>query len=103
MDELPRLLNVICGQMSLVGPRLPTNRHDEVSDVVAHYASQRGLKPGLASWSQVRGLPADPASVQETNQRIEFERWYIDNWSVWLDLKIVLRSFLWRIPSKMRH
>lgn len=87
LDELPQLINVIKGEMSLVGPR-PTllyqvERYDE---------RQRGrlkVKPGVTGWAQVNGRNA-----LTWPERIELDLWYIANWSLWLDLKIIIKTFI---------
>jgi lipopolysaccharide/colanic/teichoic acid biosynthesis glycosyltransferase len=87
MDELPQLFSVLGGQMSLVGPRPhavdPTG---EFSDPIARYATEHHLKPGIIGWA-----PREAAWVEQLSHRVDFERWYIDNWSIWLDLRILLR------------
>jgi len=87
MDELPQLFSVLGGQMSLVGPRPhavdPTG---EFSDPIARYATEHHLKPGIIGWA-----PREAARVEQLSHRVDFERWYIDNWSIWLDLRILLR------------
>jgi lipopolysaccharide/colanic/teichoic acid biosynthesis glycosyltransferase len=83
LDELPNLLNVLRGEMSLVGPR-PT-----VQVQVAQYTvRQRGrlaVEPGITGWAQVRGRAALP-----WHERIELDLWYVENWSLWLDLRILV-------------
>jgi lipopolysaccharide/colanic/teichoic acid biosynthesis glycosyltransferase len=90
MDELPQLFSVLGGQMSLVGPRPhAVDPKGEFSDPIARYATQHHLKPGIICWA-----PREATQVEQLNQRIDFERWYIDNWSIWLDLRILLRAFV---------
>jgi lipopolysaccharide/colanic/teichoic acid biosynthesis glycosyltransferase len=92
IDELPQLFSVLGGQMSLVGP-LPhaIDAKGEFSDPIARYATQNHLKPGIIGWA-----PREAAQVEQLNHRVDFERWYIDNWSIWLDLRILLRFLVWR-------
>src|SRR3954447_20953975 len=91
IDELPQLLNVLNGNMCLVGPRPHALAHDnEFDKIVRNYAFRRRVKPGLTGWAQIngcRGPTPTPASVE---RRVEYDLWYIDNWSLWLDLKILL-------------
>src|SRR4051794_2261453 len=91
IDELPQLLNVLNGNMCLVGPRPHAMAHDnEFDKIVRNYAFRHRVKPGLTGWAQVngcRGPTPTPASVE---RRVEYDLWYIDNWSLWLDLKILL-------------
>ena len=92
IDELPQLFSVLGGQMSLVGPRPHAiDAKGEFSDPIARYATQHHLKPGMIGWA-----PREAAQVQQLNHRVDFERWYIDNWSIWLDLRILLRFLVWR-------
>ena len=87
MDELPQLFSVLGGQMSLVGPRPhAVDPKGEFSDPIARYATQHHLKPGIIGWA-----PREAAQVEQLSHRVDFERWYIDNWSIWLDLRILLR------------
>jgi len=85
LDELPQLFNVIKGEMSLVGPR-PTLRYQ----VEAYDAVQRRrlkIKPGITGWAQINGRNAIP-----WEDRIKLDVWYVDNWSLWLDFKILGRT-----------
>ena len=92
MDELPQLFSVLGGQMSLVGPRPHAiDAKGEFSDPIARYATHHHIKPGIIGWAQIKRLPREAAQVEQLNQRVDFERWYIDNWSIWLDLRILLR------------
>ena len=87
IDELPQLFSVLGGQMSLVGPRPHAiDAKGEFSDPIARYATQHRLKPGIIGWA-----PREAAQVEQLSHRVDFERWYIDNWSIWLDLRILLR------------
>lgn len=91
IDELPQIINVLNGTMSLVGPRPHAIAHDnEFDKIVRNYAFRRRVKPGLTGWAQVhgcRGPTPTPASIQE---RVEHDLWYIDNWSLSLDIAILL-------------
>jgi len=87
LDELPQLLNVLRGEMSLVGPR------PDLVEQVAHYTEsdrrRLAVRPGITGWSQIHGREEIPWP-----ERIEQDNWYVENWSLALDLKIVLRTFL---------
>jgi putative colanic acid biosynthesis UDP-glucose lipid carrier transferase len=91
IDELPQLFNVLNGSMSLVGPRPHAMSHDdEFEKIVSNYAFRRRVKPGLTGWAQVngcRGPTPTPASIEE---RVQHDLWYIDNWSISLDIAILL-------------
>ena len=86
LDELPQLVNVLLGQMSLVGPRA------DLVEQAAHYTDEEARRltvlPGITGWAQVHGR--DSVTWQE---RFRMDLWYIDNWSLWLDLKIVFMTF----------
>ncbi len=86
LDELPQLVNVLRGQMSLVGPRA------DLVEQAAHYTDEEARRltvlPGITGWAQVHGR--DSVTWQE---RFRMDLWYIDNWSLWLDVKIVFKTF----------
>lgn len=93
IDELPQLLNVLNGTMSLVGPRPHAVAHDSQFDkVVSNYAFRHQLKPGLTGWAQVNGHRGPTPTLSEIQSRVEYDLWYIDNWSLRLDLMIMLRT-----------
>ncbi len=93
LDELPQLLNVIAGQMSLVGPRPHALAHDhEFQRKIALYARRHNVKPGITGWAQVNGLRGETDTDEKMASRIALDHWYIDNWSFWLDLGILLRT-----------
>lgn len=89
IDELPQLINVLLGEMSLVGPR-PERPHfvREFSRKVPRYLERHDVAPGITGWAQVNGLRGN-TSVEE---RTRYDLFYIENWSVWLDLKILFRT-----------
>jgi Undecaprenyl-phosphate glucose phosphotransferase len=91
IDELPQLLNVLRGDMSLVGPRPHALAHDDhYGDLMADYAFRHHVKPGITGWAQVRGYRGETARVEQMKGRIDCDLWYINNWSLLLDLKIIL-------------
>jgi Undecaprenyl-phosphate glucose phosphotransferase len=93
IDELPQLLNVIAGDMSLVGPRPQAAAHNtEYEKIIANYAFRYHVKPGITGWAQVNGLRGETQTVDLMAQRVEFDLWYINNWSLWLDFRILLRT-----------
>ena len=94
IDELPQFLNVLRGEMSLVGPRPHATVHnDEYEKLIWKYAFRHHVKPGITGWAQVHGLRGETATVEVMEKRVELDLWYINNWSLWLDVKILLRTF----------
>jgi Undecaprenyl-phosphate glucose phosphotransferase len=93
IDELPQLLNVLGGSMSLVGPRPHAIAHDDQFDnAVMNYAFRRRVKPGLTGWAQVHGCRGPTPTTDHIERRVEHDLWYIDNWSLRLDLVILLQT-----------
>jgi Undecaprenyl-phosphate glucose phosphotransferase len=93
IDELPQLLNVLAGDMSIVGPRPHAVAHDDYySQLIEDYAFRHHAKPGITGWAQVKGLRGETPHVENMKARIEKDIWYIDNWSIWLDLMIIVRT-----------
>jgi lipopolysaccharide/colanic/teichoic acid biosynthesis glycosyltransferase len=91
IDELPQLLNVLKGEMSLVGPRPHARAHDdEYARLIANYSFRHHMKPGITGWAQVSGLRGATPTVDLMERRLERDLWYINNWSIWLDIKTVL-------------
>lgn len=90
VDELPQLLNVLRGHMSLVGPRPHAVAHDDgYTKVIAKYAFRQHVKPGLTGWAQVNGFRGETARLEQMERRVDCDLWYVKNWSFWLDLKIL--------------
>ena len=90
IDELPQLINVIRGQMSLVGPRPHAVAHDDgYAKLIANYAFRQHVRPGLTGWAQVNGFRGETARLELMEQRVKHDLWYIKHWSFWLDLRIV--------------
>ncbi len=101
IDELPQLLNVIKGDMSLIGPRPHALAHDDhYGRLIATYASRHHVKPGMSGWAQVNGQRGETAQVEDMRKRVQLDVWYINNWSLTLDLKIILQTCLEVIRQK---
>jgi Undecaprenyl-phosphate glucose phosphotransferase len=95
IDELPQLLNVLKGEMSIVGPRPHAIAHDNHYDQrIATYAFRQHVKPGITGWAQVNGLRGETRQLCEMEARVEHDLWYINNWSIWLDIRIIIRTAL---------
>lgn len=93
LDELPQLLNVLMGEMSLVGPRPHAVQHDvEYSRRITDYFARRNIKPGITGLAQVRGFRGETRDIEQMIQRVESDIEYINNWSLWLDFVILLRT-----------
>jgi exopolysaccharide biosynthesis polyprenyl glycosylphosphotransferase len=93
IDELPQLLNVLAGEMSLVGPRPHAVAHDvQYRSLIAGYARRHDVKPGITGWAQVRGFRGETPSLELMARRVEHDLWYVEHWSFWLDCKIVLQT-----------
>ncbi|HET6219387.1 MAG TPA: undecaprenyl-phosphate glucose phosphotransferase [Acidobacteriaceae bacterium] len=104
VDELPQLLNVLKGNMSLVGPRPhPPNTKAEdklFGDVVAKYAFRHRVKPGITGWAQVNGWRGETKTVEQIENRVACDLAYIENWSIWLDLRIMVLTITREILSR---
>ncbi len=93
LDELPQLFNVIDGSMSLVGPRPHATAHNEhYRKLIRGYMLRHKVKPGITGLAQVRGYRGETETLEKMQKRIEFDHKYIQEWSLWLDLKIILRT-----------
>jgi putative colanic acid biosynthesis UDP-glucose lipid carrier transferase len=90
IDELPQLVNVLCGDMSLVGPRPHAIAHDnEYSRLIGTYAQRHKMLPGITGWAQVNGFRGETRDLHTMEQRVESDIWYVEYWSLWLDLRII--------------
>ena len=91
LDELPQLFNVIQGSMSLVGPRPhPLKLDDDFRHVIPALHSRYCVKPGITGWAQINGYRGETRQLHDMLGRIDHDRHYIRNWSLWLDLRIVV-------------
>jgi Undecaprenyl-phosphate glucose phosphotransferase len=91
LDELPQLLNVLQGHMSIVGPRPHAVEHDDYYEtIVSRYASRHRVKPGITGWAQVNGFRGETEIVEKMAKRIEYDLQYMENWSLAFDLKIIV-------------
>lgn len=90
LDELPQFINVFLGQMSVVGPRPHMLKHTEdYSQVLNEYMIRHFVKPGVTGWAQVNGFRGEIKRKEQLRNRIEHDIWYLENWSLWLDMRII--------------
>jgi polysaccharide biosynthesis protein PslA len=95
IDEIPQLFNVLTGDMSLVGPRPHALTHDrEYERRISLYARRHNVKPGITGWAQIHGLRGATDTEDKMRRRVEYDLFYIDNWSLWLDMIIIARTVL---------
>ena len=100
IDELPQLINVLRGEMSIVGPRPHAMAHDQrYIDRLSRYARRHNVKPGITGWAQVNGHRGEIRNDSEMLARLEHDLYYVDNWSLWLDIKIMFMT----VFSKKAH
>ncbi|WP_284507209.1 undecaprenyl-phosphate glucose phosphotransferase [Caballeronia sp. ATUFL_M2_KS44] len=93
LDELPQFLNVLRGEMSVVGPRPHAIEHDALyQDVVDGYIHRYRIKPGITGWAQVNGLRGETDSIDKMQQRVEHDLFYLSNWSLAFDVRIVMAT-----------
>ncbi|MCA1931510.1 undecaprenyl-phosphate glucose phosphotransferase, partial [Rheinheimera sp.] len=94
LDELPQFINVLKGDMSVVGPRPHAVAHNEqYRKLVAFYMLRHKVKPGITGWAQINGWRGETDSLEKMEKRIEYDLNYIKNWSLWWDAKIVFLTF----------
>ncbi len=93
IDELPQLWNVLKGDMSLVGPRPHMLSHtEEYSQLIDKYMVRHMVKPGITGWAQVNGYRGATRQLWQMEKRVRYDVWYIEHWSLLLDLKIMVRT-----------
>src|SRR3954463_7387364 len=97
IDELPQLINVLKGDMSLVGPRPHALSHNrEYERKIALYARRHNVLPGITGWAQVNGFRGETDTDEKMRARVDHDLFYIDNWSPWFDLRILLKTVVSR-------
>jgi putative colanic acid biosynthesis UDP-glucose lipid carrier transferase len=99
LDELPQLFNVLQGTMSIVGPRPHANAHNEhYRRLIRGYMVRHKVRPGITGWAQAHGWRGETETLDKMERRVEYDLWYIRNWSILLDLKIILLTLVrgWR-------
>jgi exopolysaccharide biosynthesis polyprenyl glycosylphosphotransferase len=97
IDELPQLFNVLVGDMSIVGPRPhPTAQNEAFAELISSFSRRHNVKPGITGWAQANGYRGDTDTLEKMQRRVEHDLYYIDNWSLLLDLKIMVMTILSR-------
>ncbi len=95
LDELPQFWNVIQGSMSIVGPRPHAVAHnEEYRQLIEGYMLRHKVKPGITGWAQANGLRGETETLDKMKARVDFDLYYINHWSIWLDLKIILMTIM---------
>ena len=104
LDELPQFFNVLNGSMSIVGPRPHAVEHNEYyKELIPKYMWRHKVKPGITGWAQINGLRGDTSSIDLMKTRVEYDLFYIENWSVWFDLKVIFLTCFSLIHGKNAH
>jgi len=94
IDELPQLLNVLVGDMSLIGPRPHALAHDTYFEqILSDYAYRHHVKPGMTGWAQCNGARGATPTIDHISERVKLDLWYINNWTLWLDVQILIKTF----------
>jgi putative colanic acid biosynthesis UDP-glucose lipid carrier transferase len=95
LDELPQFWNVLQGTMSIVGPRPHAIAHnEEYRQLIEGYMLRHKVKPGITGWAQVNGLRGETETLDKMKSRIDYDLYYINHWSIWFDLKIILMTII---------
>ena len=101
IDELPQFLNVLNGDMSIVGPRPHMVEHDiHYSNLFNNFLKRHKCNPGLTGWAQVNGLRGATPKPEIMEKRMDYDLWYLNNWTIWLDFYIILKTFYALIKYK---
>jgi putative colanic acid biosynthesis UDP-glucose lipid carrier transferase len=95
LDELPQFINVLQGKMSIVGPRPHAVSHNEqYRKLIGGYMLRHKVKPGITGWAQINGLRGETETIEKMQARIDYDLYYINHWSIWLDLKIIFMTIV---------
>jgi putative colanic acid biosynthesis UDP-glucose lipid carrier transferase len=104
LDELPQFLNVLKGDMSIVGPRPHAVAHDKFyQQQIDAYLLRHHVKPGITGWAQVNGWRGETGEIEKMEMRVKYDLYYINNWSIWFDLRIIFMTVLMMITGKNAH
>jgi putative colanic acid biosynthesis UDP-glucose lipid carrier transferase len=104
LDELPQFINVLMGEMSIVGPRPHAVSHNEqYRKLIDGYMLRHKVKPGITGWAQINGWRGETDELEKMQKRVEYDLEYIRNWSVWFDIKIVFLTIFKGFVSKTAY
>lgn len=108
LDELPQLFNVLSGKLSLVGPRphavnAQSSRHEQFNQIVEGYSARHRLPPGITGWAQIHGWRGEIDDPDKLRERFAHDLFYIENWSLWLDLLILMRTPLCLLDTRRAY
>ncbi len=95
IDEIPQIINVLLGQMSIVGPRPHALAHEErFEEDFDLFSRRRRVLPGITGWAQVNGCRGETRTAEDVRKRMDYDLYYIDNWSIWFDIEIIVRTLM---------
>ncbi len=95
LDELPQFFNTLTGRMSIVGPRPHAKAHNEqYRKLIQKYMLRHTVKPGITGWAQINGWRGETKTLDKMEKRVQFDLYYIDNWSFWMDIKIIMLTII---------
>lgn len=104
LDELPQLFNVLKGDMSLVGPRPHALAHNhDYAQKIENYSGRHKVKPGITGWAQVNGCRGETSETEHMAERVRYDLEYIDNWSLYFDIKILAMTVFAVLSPKNAH
>jgi putative colanic acid biosysnthesis UDP-glucose lipid carrier transferase len=101
LDELPQFINVLRGDMSIVGPRPHAVVHNEFyRRRINGYTLRHKVRPGITGWAQIHGWRGKTEEIEKVEMRVKHDLWYIRNWNTWLDLKIIALTIVGGFSGK---
>jgi Undecaprenyl-phosphate glucose phosphotransferase len=104
LDELPQFFNVLRGDMSIVGPRPHAVEHDKFyRQKIDAYMLRHHVKPGISGWAQINGWRGETGEIEKMEMRIKHDLYYVNNWSLWFDLRIIFRTIFTMFVGKNAH